>query len=368
MKVMHFLALGRYGGIETLMREYAHYSNHDNIFVFVWGGGEVYEDLKAEGVKTIVLNERNGSTIRIVKRLIKLCVNERIDVIVTHNNSPQFRMLVIWLRLFHPSIKTIAYAHTYGHGIVKYNTHIKNILSKPLNTIGFRSANAVIAISKSVKDSLIKLVHVPPSKISVIYNGVNLDRFEPRKNLEIYDSVKIIFVGRIIKEKGVQNILEVFSLLRDLENWQLSIVGDGPYRKELEHISYLMHLTERVQFLGERDDIPQLLKCQDIFIHMPEYEEGFGITVIEAMAAGLLCICKKTGGIPEIIEDGVSGILVDTNEDLTNILKTILKNMDNEKTMNQIVRMKEKAIERSNSFNIKKFVNSLDEIIEGMIK
>ena len=119
----------------------------------------------------------------------------------------------------------------------------------------------------------------------------------------------MIYVGRLEKVKGVQNILK--GLEKADKKFHLSIVGDGEYTNELKRLSHKLLLDDNVDFLGRRDDIPELLSKADVFVHLPEWEEGFGIAVVEAMASGLICICGNVGALPEIIEDGVNGYLVE---------------------------------------------------------
>ena len=110
--------------------------------------------------------------------------------------------------------------------------------------------------------------------------------------------------------------------------------------------------------------VPELLSESDIFIHVPVWEEGFGITVVEAMAAGLVCICSKSGAIPEIIADGQNGFIVPKNSSiqLTRTIEEILLNF-NEDRINSV---KARAKLRAYDFSLEKFVSNLDLLVEEL--
>lgn len=221
----------------------------------------------------------------------------------------------------------------------------------------FANSDKVIAISSAVRSSLIDCFGLKENKICVVHNGVDLSRFKSNYNCEMHNPIRLLYVGRLVKEKGVQNILFALSKLSEkIDNWSFDVVGEGEYRNNLEEYTKKLGLTRRVQFLGTRDDIPEILEKHDIFVHMPAYEEGFGITIIEAMAAGLVCVCAGRGGIPEIIENNISGILVSSNQELCDALAKIFMHKDQE----TFCEIKRNAIRRAENFDIKIFSKNLD--------
>ncbi len=135
-------------------------------------------------------------------------------------------------------------------------------------------------------------------------------------------------------------------------------MGDGPYRKNLEKKVKKLGLQEKVTFCGPQQNISEWMQKAAIFIHMPIFEEGFGITVVEAMAAGLIVITTNSGGIPEIIRNNENGYLID-KDDPIQISKCLEKVLDNYN--NDIHRtMRKKAIQDSNNYNIQKFTLDVD--------
>lgn len=360
---MHLLAAGGTGGIETLCRDYAIYSNHKNTFVFIWGcEGNTYIEMKKNGADVFQLNASKKSPVKTIKELEKIRKQREIEVVIVHHAAPLMYLYLNFVKKTQKKdIKTILYAH--GNAVDMYHIHEKGWqIRKLILQSAIKHADQIIAISESVRNSLINCVRKSGYKITVIYNGVDLNRFENIQPYSFSNSVKFIYVGRLIKEKGVQITIQALSKLSDDLPWTFCVVGDGPYRSELEKISNKHGLEEKVQFLGTRNDIPQLLQSANVFIHLPIWEEGFGIAVVEAMAAGLICICNKSGAMPEIITDGKDGFLVDMTSigQLKDTLKLIYDLSDDKK---KIIQMNAKK--RSERFSFDIFTKQLDTIINA---
>lgn len=355
---MHLLAAGETGGIETLCRDYAMYSKHKNTFVFIWGyNGKTYIEMKKNGADVFQLNASKKKPMKIIKKLEKIRKQREIEVVIVHHAAPLMYLYLSFVKKIQKNnIKTILYAH--GNAVDMYHIHEKGWqIRKLILQFTIKRVDQIIAISESVGNSLINCVQKSEHKITIIYNGVELNRFENTQLHSFSNPVRFIYVGRLIKEKGVQITLQALSKLSDDFSWTFWIVGDGPYRSELEKISKKYCLAEKVQFLGTRNDVPKLLHSADIFIHSPIWEEGFGIAIVEAMAAGLVCICTKSGAIPEIITDGKDGFLVDMTsiEQLKDTLKLVCALSDDERE-----RIQTNSKKRSRSFSFDIFAKRLD--------
>ena len=361
---MHLLASGGTGGIETLCRDYAQYSHHENTFVFLWGKDDArYLEMKENGADVIQLNASKKHLFRMLKQIDDIRKSKQIQIVVAHHAAPMEYVYLIWAKKrLDSDIKTIIYAH--GNAVDMWRANRKGAaIRKKILKAAIKHADQIIAVSKSVKRSLEQYFDVSKGKIDVVYNGVDLRRFRPEEiSKRRTDCVQFIYVGRLIEEKGVQFTLKALSELPSELKWSFQIVGDGPYRETLEAYCNQLGLEDRVRFLGTRQDVPDLLSQADVFIHMPVCEEGFGITIIEAMAMGLLCICSDNGAIPEIIKNYDNGILVKKNDtvELTHILENLIPNFQSEK----YGQMRKKAIEGANNFSIQKFVSSLDNYLQ----
>ncbi|MGA2284813.1 MAG: glycosyltransferase [Dehalococcoidia bacterium] len=156
------------------------------------------------------------------------------------------------------------------------------------------------------------LRYMPPGKdVAVIPYGVDLGRFSPRQG-DLGDSFVIGSVGRLSPEKGLKYLLEAMAtVIREEPRARLLLAGDGPERAALGRLTSRLGLADRVEFAGEvaHERVPDMLARMDVFA-MPSTWEGFGVAALEAEAMELPVVASNVHGIPDVVEDGVSGILV----------------------------------------------------------
>jgi glycosyltransferase involved in cell wall biosynthesis len=150
----------------------------------------------------------------------------------------------------------------------------------------------------------------------VIPNGVPVrhgERALTRRKLGVDDDeVLILTVGNLRRRKGHAVLIEAVAKLHHAgctEPWKLAIAGDGRQREELTRLTNAHGIADRVMLLGHRDDIPDLQAAADIFA-MPSYWEGMPLSILEGMIVGKAIVASNVGGIPEMLNDGVSGLLV----------------------------------------------------------
>jgi len=183
--------------------------------------------------------------------------------------------------------------------------------SNPLKNFVYRKATFCIAASSAIKKNF---EDIGVKNIEVIPNGIDLKKFESLER-KPHDGFIVMTVARLEKVKGVEYLIESIGLINSkfqIPNSKLLIIGDGSERKNLKGLANKLGLKERVGFVGQilHEKITEYLAQADCFV-LPSLKEGFGIAVLEAMAAGLPVIGTRVGGIPDIIEDGKTGILVE---------------------------------------------------------
>ena len=147
-------------------------------------------------------------------------------------------------------------------------------------------------------------------RVRTIYHGVNLQRYvAPATRRNTADDVHIVTAAWLIAEKGVQHLIRAMrspALLRS----RLSIAGDGPELESLTRLSRELGVAERTRFLGLRSDLSAVLQDADIFVHPAVWQEAFGLAIAEAMATGCPVVGSNVGAVPELVVDGVTGLLV----------------------------------------------------------
>ncbi|MDP3685675.1 MAG: glycosyltransferase family 4 protein [bacterium] len=185
------------------------------------------------------------------------------------------------------------------------------------------AAGRVTVINDGMKQHLFRL-GIPEQKIVKFYTGVAEDFFSAPAGIEEFRSRYVLggkrvvtCVSRLVPRKGIDVLLRAFAdVVRDLPDAHLIIVGDGPERARLETLARSLNLARHVYFLGivPMDDVRRALAVADVFVLTPIVMdvdvEGFGIVYVEAAAAGKPAVGTRTGGIPEAVLDGETGLLV----------------------------------------------------------
>jgi glycosyltransferase involved in cell wall biosynthesis len=199
-----------------------------------------------------------------------------------------------------------------------------------------KSARRNIGVSEAACEFL---KHLGATTIQLVHDGIDTTIFKKKEDTNCRqklgiskDAVVITFVGRLIYAKGVQNLISAFPKIKDTTlEIKLLIVGDGPYRANLENLAYQTDCAGSILFLGQRnqDEVIDVLSATDIFVN-PSYSEGLGISVMEAASIGLPIIATDVGGTREIIEDGKTGFLIKAGdaEQLEHKLLGLLTNTD----------------------------------------
>ena len=209
----------------------------------------------------------------------------------------------------------------------------------------------------------------------LILNGIPVQNFTPnptirarmRQSLQC-DASSVIFVhiGRFFYQKNHELLVNAFAQLQSqlrvpVELW---LVGDGELRETIQQQVHALGLQSRVRFLGVRSDIPDLLRAADVFV-FPSRWEGNPLSVMEAMAAGLPVVATAVGGVPELVEDGVSGILV-PNEDLEGLTAAMLRMVQHPDLREQMGRAARcRAVER---FDIQQTVRAYEALYEEILQ
>jgi len=201
-----------------------------------------------------------------------------------------------------------------------------------LRKLVYKNAKICIAASSAIKKYF---EEIGCQNIEIIPNGIdlekfkNLDRQRSREKLGFKDEFVVMTVARLEKIKGIEHLIKSAKIISlNPPNQHKSvflIIGDGRERKNLESLVVRLNLINQVKFLGQipNEKIPEYLVAADCFV-LPSLKEGFGIAILEAMACGLPVIGTNVGGIPDIIKDGKSGILVEP-KDPEAIAKAIVK-------------------------------------------
>ncbi|MCP5005979.1 MAG: glycosyltransferase family 4 protein [Planctomycetes bacterium] len=248
-------------------------------------------------------------------RLFFLIKRERFDIIHTHTSKGGF-------------IGRLA-ARLAGAKVIIYSPHgdiFEGYFSRPvtklfvlLEKFAALFTDEIITLSKRGKKRFIDHGIGEVQRIRHIYNGIDFKKFniDGNKKLEKRDDFGLsgddfvcATIGRLVPVKGHSHLLKaVHRVVQNIPRAKFLFVGDGPLRQSLEQEIVSLKLESHVSLLGARTDIAEMLSCIDLFL-LPSINEGFGIVLVEAMAMGKPVLATNVGGIPEIVTDGTTGILV----------------------------------------------------------
>jgi glycosyltransferase involved in cell wall biosynthesis len=209
-------------------------------------------------------------------------------------------------------------------------------------------------------------------KVHRIHNGVNLSRFNPRStppglrsSLGISDSSPLVVsVGRFVPYKGYRHLVEAARLVENsMPGVHWILVGDGEQWQELEARCQSLGLQAQIHFPGWREDIPEILSACDIFV-LPSLSEHFGRVVIEAMAMGKPVVVTDAGGVPEIVADGLCGLLVQPGQaaPLAEALLSLLRDPARRGRMGDAGRHRAEA-----SFDLVRHVGAVESIYAALM-
>jgi len=248
------------------------------------------------------------------------------------------------------------------HEILDNHPRLRPILPHKITySIMSKLSERIAVVSRAVRDQLTEVI--PMDKMEIIYNGVDTNRFRPNLDSDIRDELGLqsedvlaVAVGSVIKEKGYDNLLAAAALLKARGTRVLTaIVGQGEAEGVQELLASIttLGLKSHVKYLGYRTDIPEILSATDIYI-LPSVTDAFPFVVLEAMSMGKPIVATKCGGPSEMLVDGESGFLVETNDPEALAAKIELLAKDPELQ----ARMGKSAIRRVKSrFSLETFVS-----------
>ena len=257
----------------------------------------------------------------------KLIRQTKIDVIHAHTVLPDGAAAVLLGRKF--GLPVVCTAHGSDVNVYPYTNRFVRWASQ----WALRHVDRMVAVSENLKSAATTLAG--SREITVVHNGADggsfkaLGRREARSRLKLHPAGKLVcFVGYLRPEKGLEYLLEAFAGLNQPDT-KLCLVGDGPLEHSLTALAQRLGIIDRCQFVGKQphDEIPLWISAADCIV-LSSLSEGFPTILPEAMLCGVPIIATPVGGIPEVIRDGETGLLVPcrTPSALTQALRTLLSN------------------------------------------
>jgi glycosyltransferase involved in cell wall biosynthesis len=266
--------------------------------------GVVGKEAQSMGIPAATLNMRRGVPDPLaVYRLSSLLRSWQPHVV--HSHMVHANLLARITRLFVNMPVLISTAHSINEG-----GRWREIAYRLTDSL----CDTTTQVSKAGAEQYVSRRAVTTRKIRVVPNGVDTLTFSPdaairmrvRRELEIGDDFTWLAVGRFEEAKDYPNLLRAFA---GLKRGILIVAGEGPLRKDLENTIYRFHVSDRVRFLGARNDVPDLMKAADAYV-MSSAWEGMPLVLLEAAATALPIVATDVGGNHELVLNGRTGMLV----------------------------------------------------------
>jgi glycosyltransferase involved in cell wall biosynthesis len=323
MKILQLKASSGRGGAETICRDATEEIARRgiNILTVIGEKGWLIDEMKSKALN-VLFEKANPFSIA------RICKNFSPDVILVHGARMNIAAVFAGKILGIPVV-------AIEHGVEEIR--LKNILLKTIDKLAAIGNVKRIAVSTAVKDSFVKNNIIEESKIEIVHNGIKIknrdrkfkDRTSLRNILKIrQDAFVVVSVGRLVEIKGHSYLIHAISELSKQRNiCQCVIVGDGPKRRELENQAVSQCGDNVIVMTGAVDNVDEYLAAADAFV-LPSLFEGLPIAMLEAMDSGLPIIATRVSGIPEVIVEGITGLLCDPKDALSlrNQLQRIIDN------------------------------------------
>jgi len=300
------------GGAEKLMPRFLAHLDRNRftpaVACLYGGDGPIADEIRGLGIPVIDLGMTAKWRLDAFWRLYRLLRRERPTILHT------------WM--FHANVPGRVLGRLAGVPIIitwRHSINIGGALREFINRWTAQLDDRIVATCELVRQVEIERARVSSDKVITIYNGIDVQGYSAsplaaarvRQTFNVpADALLMGTVGRLHRAKGLADLLAALAQVRErIPTVRLLLVGDGELRGELEAQTQSLGLSSVVTFAGIRADVPEILAALDIFV-LPSLWEGMPLVLLEAMAASLPVVVTAVGGTPEVVVDGVTGLLV----------------------------------------------------------
>lgn len=345
--ILHLIDTTGPGGAETvftnLLKELEG-TEFRNIVV-LRGEGWVADSVRNLGITPHIIDSKGSFNLGYIKALRRLIVGEKVDLIHAHLLGSNVYGALLALICRKPMIATF-------HGAVDVASGERFLRAK-FFLIG-RGASTIVCVSRRLQQELAERSPLPTHKLKLIYNGVDPEAFSgaPASGLKEelglpQNATVVVSIGNVRPAKGYEYLIDAAVTMAERNpNVHFVVVGHQKEKlfNELKSRAAGAPQQPNIRWLGFRQDVANILRQADIFL-LPSVSEGFSISTVEAMMAGVPVIATRSGGPEEIIDNGVSGTLVPVRDPLA-IVDAIQKMMDQSARSAVVVEARRIAEER----------------------
>ncbi|WP_161879560.1 glycosyltransferase [Alkalibacterium sp. MB6] len=331
MKVLHIINNLGSGGAEKLLEDLIPLMNkmenvEADILLLTDEKNVFYDSLINKGVKVDVVKYRNMYDVRNIFEIKKYIVYGGYDIVHSHVFPTQYWVALSKIILRNKKVKFITTEHS------THNRRREKFYFMYIDKFIYAQYDSIISITEKTRDNLIDWIDPKRKNLDkhiVIENGVDIEKIKvalPYKKSELIEGINentklICMVGRFSEAKDQPTLIRAVSKLsRDIH---LILVGEGPLMADNKKLAEELGVSDRVHFLGFRQDIPRILKTVDIVV-LGSHWEGFGLAAVEGMAAGKPVVVSDVEGLRDVVKDKESRFILRSDEDLSGKITNIL--------------------------------------------
>lgn len=316
ISVCHLASGDRWAGAEaqiaTLLRALTRRPDVD-ICAIVLSEGRLAEEIRSTGIDVAVIPQNRNSVFRIYNRAFRFLENRDVQILHSHRYKEDLLAVLLHARLGSPRLVRTQ------HGSPEICS-LKRKLVYAVHQFTSPSVDRVVSVSSQLQDHL--RTYLRPEQIAVIPNGVDLEavrssltQHEAKAQLGIpQDSPVIGSIARLDPVKRHDVFLYTAQqVLREVPDAVFVIAGDGKQDGELRQLAHSLAIAGQVIFLGHQENAQDIMRALDILLLTSDHE-GLPMVVLEAMAIGAAVVSRNVGGIPEVLRDGLHGVLVESDD------------------------------------------------------
>lgn len=306
MKIMQVIPAFRLAGAEVMC---------ENLCIALKNAGEtviavslysektaITDRLEKAGVRIEYLDKKLGFDPSIIFKLVRLFKREKPDVVHTHIYASKYGLIAAVLAGIEKKVHTV---HTVAQ-------KEQGNLGKKVNSFMYKHFDVVpVALSQEVRKSISDVYGLCEDSVPTIFNGIDLSKCLTKTNYKVNKIFEILHIGRFMQVKNHEILIRAFAdFVKRHPSSKLQLLGEGELFTRMQDLAQTLGVADKVDFLGLQSNVYPYLHDADVFCLPSEYE-GVPMTLIEAMGTSLPIIAGNVGGIPDMLANGESALLIE---------------------------------------------------------
>lgn len=357
--VLHLIETSGPGGAENMlitMAESLHRRSYQSI-ICLFKDGWLNRQLQRKGFETVIVPQIRSLDFHCARDLVRLVRARNVSVMHSHEFAMNAYSAVVSALTGVACISTV---HGKNYYAEKWRRRVAYRFVSKRSTL--------VAVSEDIRNFLIQRVGIKPQNVRTIWNGIDLDRYAAnqktrariRHELGIPDKEVVIgAIGNLYPVKGHMHLVEAASLVNErYPGARLLIAGRGQMLRELRRKTVTLGISDKVVFLGFREDVADLLQAVDVFV-LPSLSEGLPLSLLEAMASSTPVVATTVGGIPEAVTDQETGLLVEPGDSM-GLANAILECIEAPAVSKKFAEKARDEVKKK--FSVESMVNSYEEL------